>query len=509
MTVMNEISRRGVLTGALAGAGLAAVGQNAFATPTAPAFAPTRGTLPSGVQSGDVTTKSAYVWARSSVPGRMIVSIPAGRSGERREVRGPWANPDNDFTATMELTGLQAGRDYTYAISFEDEAGRRGEAVEGHFATASDKAAATSFVWTGDTAGQGWGINPDLGGMVAYKAMQQTKPAFFIHSGDNIYGDNPILPEVKEPDGQIWRNIVTPEVSKVAETLKEFRGRYRYNQMDKNILAMYADVPVFSQWDDHETRNNWYPGQILDDQRYAEKQIDVLVARARQAFRENMPMPSRIHRTINRGAMLEVFMLDMRSFRGTNTPGLETERTPFLGTGQVDWLLKELKKSKATWKVIAADMPIGIIVPDGPVNIEAIANREPGNPKGREIEIAYLLQQIKKQKIRNVVWLTADVHYCATHYYDPAKAAFNDFDPFYEFVAGPISAGAFGPGDMDATFGPQVKFQGVPRYQNQSPRDQKAMFFGHVAIDANAVMTVSLRNGLGEIVHTTKIDPAS
>ena len=60
--------------------------------------------------------------------------------------------------------------------------------------------------------------------------------------------------------------------------------------------------------------------------------------------------------------------------------------------------------------------------------------------------------------MRNVVWLTADVHYCAAHYYDPARAAFRDFDPFWEFVAGPLNAGSFGPNTLDGTFGPQLVF---------------------------------------------------
>jgi phosphodiesterase/alkaline phosphatase D-like protein len=34
------------------------------------------------------------------------------------------------------------------------------------------------------------------------------------------------------------------------------------------------------------------------------------------------------------------------------------------------------------------------------------------------------------------VWLTADVHYTAAHHYDPGRARFQDFDPFWEFVSG-------------------------------------------------------------------------
>jgi len=83
------------------------------------------------------------------------------------------------------------------------------------------------------------------------------------------------------------------------------------------------------------------------------------------------------------------------------------------------------------WKVVAADMPLGLNVGDGPL-WEAVANGENGSPKGREVEFAELLAHLKREKVRNVVWLTADVHYCAAHYYDPAKAAFRNFEGFWE-----------------------------------------------------------------------------
>ncbi|MFX6918934.1 alkaline phosphatase D family protein, partial [Acinetobacter baumannii] len=73
-------------------------------------------------------------------------------------------------------------------------------------------------------------------------------------------------------------------------------------------------------------------------------------------------------------------------------------------------------RSRATWKVIASDMPISIVVPDGNPDVEkgtfeAWANGEPGKPLGRELELALLLKFIRDNDIRNVVWVTADVHY--------------------------------------------------------------------------------------------------
>ncbi len=512
------LSRRTVVQGAAAGAlGIAAAGS--FASPSSAALVRQRILLPSGVQSGDVTTDSAVLWARASRPGRLVARVTSGRLV--RDVAGPWATDTSDLTAKIPLRGLAPGREYAVELAFEDAHGIRGEVSRATFRTASVHRAATSFVWTGDTCGQGWGINPDLGGLLGYRAMHETAPDFFIHAGDTIYADGPIAEQVVEPDGQVWRNIVTPEVGKVAETLGEFRGRHRYTLLDDNVRAMYAEVPVVAQWDDHETTNNWWPGEVLDDPRYTqERRVDVLAARARRAWQEYMPIadprattggdgfaPSRIYRKIGRGPQLDVFCLDMRTFKDPNTPGLEQERTHILGAEQVDWLVSEVTRSRATWKVISADLPLGLVVPDGPVDQESLANRDPGAPLGKELEIAAVLSAFKRNKVRNVVWVTADVHYCAAHHYDPSRAGFTDFDPFWEIVAGPIAAGTFGPNQLDMTFGPEVVFAKHADRPNESPRHGN-QFFGHVAIDADGVFTVSLRDIAGSILWSKDLVPS-
>ncbi len=108
------------------------------------------------------------------------------------------------------------------------------------------------FVWSGDTVGQGFGINPDIGGMRIYEAMRLRLPDFFIHSGDTIYADGPVPAQLPTEGGRIWRNITTEAKSKVAETLDEYRGNYRYNLLDENVRRFNAEVPQIWQWDDHE-----------------------------------------------------------------------------------------------------------------------------------------------------------------------------------------------------------------------------------------------------------------
>ncbi|MFT3953272.1 MAG: alkaline phosphatase D family protein [Piscinibacter sp.] len=138
-----------------------------------------------------------------------------------------------------------------------------------------------------------------------------------------------------------------------------------------------------------------------------------------------------------------------------------------------------------------------------------IANGNASGPLGRELEIAELLRFIRHQRVRNTVWLTADVHYCAAHYYDPQRAAFNDFEGFWEFVSGPLNAGSFGPNTLDGTFGPQVVFQKAPPagQVNLSPY-AGLQFFGEVNIDArSAALTVDLRDLGGASVFSKTLLP--
>jgi alkaline phosphatase D len=483
-----------------------------------------------GVQSGDVSVDSGVVWARADRPARMLVEVATTDSFN--DPRGVFVDalPESDLTAKALIEGLPAGQDIFYRVRFQDVASPTilSEPMVGRFRTAPSDRRSVSFVWSGDTAGQGWGIDEARGGMRTYATMLKNRPDFFIHSGDTIYADGPITAELKLPNGEIWKNIVTEEKSKPAETLAEFRGNHKYNLLDRNLRAFNAEVPMFAQWDDHEVTNNWWPGEPLTRaehlrKKYVDKNALALAVRASRAFHEYMPMresiaePGRVYRKISYGPLLDVFMLDMRSYRGPNGEGNQETYGPeayFLGPTQVAWLKRELTNSRATWKVIAADMPLSLIVVydnDRKWGVEAIAQGD-GPPRGRELEIADILSFIKRAGVRNTLWLTADVHYCAAHRYDPGKAQFQDFEPFWEFVTGPIHAGAFGPNDLDNTFGPQIVFQKAPPKEpaQTGAADYDLQFFGHVAIDgASEVMTVTLKDWNDRALWSTKLEPTA
>lgn len=528
-------SRRSLIRGSAAmGAALAAgrplvaAAQGTVAAPAIVTSDKMRPQLPSGVQAGDVLGDRAMLWARADRPARMSVRWSTVESMKNaREL--PFLNvlADTDFAGKLDVDGLPAGQTIFYEVVFTDFADLKtsSEPVKGSFKTPPAGRRDIKFVWSGDMVGQGWGINPDAGGIKIYKTMLEAEPDFFIHSGDTIYADGPLSAEVKLPDGTIWKNVVTEAKSKAAESLAEYRGAHAYNLLDENVRAFNARTASFIQWDDHEVTNNWFWEKRLDTNKLYknETRVSVLAPQAMNAFFDYYPVrrhpldPQRIYQNFGYGPSLEVMRIDMRPYRGRNdTDGLQTEMSPetrCLGEAQIRWLKQRLLASNATWKVIACDMPIGLCVWNDAANkkgIEAWANGDNGAPKGRELELADILRFIRDNDIKNTVWLTADVHYTAAHYYDPNKAAFQDFLPFWEFVTGPLNAGTFGPNELDNTFGPQVVFVKAPPegQQNLSPA-AGMQFFGEVTIDGGSeVMTVRLKDMKGATLFTKELEPS-
>ncbi|WP_031499569.1 alkaline phosphatase D family protein [Bryobacter aggregatus] len=494
----------------------------------APAFVRAEESRPQithGVQSGDPDLDSALVWVRGDRPSRMCIEVATDEQFRKviQRIRGPHVLESNDYTARHVLSGLPSGADLHYRVTLEDlrESRALSAPVAGHLRTASMTPRNLRFLWSGDMVGQGYGINPDRGGIQMFSQMLSRQPDFFLHSGDTIYADSPCPSEFKTPDGVLWKNLVTEAKSRVAETLTDFRGCYQYNLLDENVKRFNAQVTQVWQWDDHEVLNNWSPSKDLSKNNlYGEKSIALLASRAGQAFREYAPMrrnaveSERVYRKISYGPLLDVFLIDMRSYRAGNSYNrqeTESDETTFLGAEQRAWLKRELKASRAAWKVIGSDMPIGLLVGDGkdaagrPV-FEAVANG-PGPVLGRELEIADLLRYLKQEKIRNTVWLTADVHYTAAHHYHPSRASFQDFDPFWEFVSGPMNAGTGSPGTTDPSFGIDVVFsKGAEKGKSNASPAANLQFFGEVEIDARTKeLTVTLRDVTGAGLFTQRL----
>lgn len=329
------------------------------------------------------------------------------------------------------------------------------------------------FAWGADVVGQGWGIDPSRGGMLTFKSIREAEPDFFVHVGDSIYADDPVPQRIQLDDGTWWNNLTTRAKSHKAETLEDFKKNYAYNWQDEHYREFLRKVPVVMVWSDHEVANNFGPTHPL-------------FQLGKRAFLEAWPVPQRLWRSLRYGPHLELFVLDLRSFR---------DPTHIVGRQQLDWLKQALRSSPATWKVIATEIPIaGSYSPE--YGLDGWADG-PGPPAKRELELLELLQL----KVPNVVWITGDVHYASAVHYQSGD--------FWEFTAGPLHAGTFAPGELDPTFRPEMAFCAVPKNlkPNRPPSDD-LQFYGMVEVKPKT-LTVTLHNRRGKELFRKTLQSAA
>ena len=240
---------------------------------------------------------------------------------------------------------------------------------------------------------------------------------------------------------------------------------------------------MFAQWDDHEVTNNWWPGEPLtrraSTQEIRREECIVALCPSRTCV-------PRIHAAARRRKASRAGFIARSPMARCSTCSCSTcaatavqtasNRQTAMGRTLISWANSRSPGSSGSWRFARnleghcgryADRPPGVYDGDRKSGVEAIAQGDDGPPRGRELEIADLLAFIKRASVRNTVWLTADVHYTAAHYYDPNKAVFQDFEPFWQFVSGPLHAGHVGPNELDATFGPAAYVHQGARARNK------------------------------------------
>ena len=216
------------------------------------------------------------------------------------------------------------------------------------------------------------------------------EPDFFLCSGDTSTPTARSRRPCRCPTARDWRNIITEEKAKVAETLDEFRGQFPYNLLDENLRAVRrrgpADRPVGRPRDPQQLVPRV---RSLTDDRYTER-TSTCSPRARGG-RSSSSCRSRRGRATRRaastagsahGPLLDVFVLDMRTYRDANADNRYADPQPRAARRAPARVAQaRAARSTATWKVIANDMPLGLVVPDGAA-IEAVAQGDAGAPLG-------------------------------------------------------------------------------------------------------------------------------
>ena len=512
-----------------------------------------------GVSAGDVTATSAVIWSRSSGNSRMIVeyaSVTEPRWPPLRQA-GPSVDVASDFTGKVLLEGLSPDTRYLYWIRFVGGDGTEAVSETGQFKTApaADAVRPVSLVWWGDIGGQGYCRDPERG-YALFGQMARLAPDLAIANGDAVYVDYACPPVTPLPDHP--RNAVSadqetaayqlisaadPRLKTPAEILAAFRAKWKYNLEDEPYRHFRAQTPHVYQWDDHEVINDWAPGETnigalrgVPDPR----PMSVLTAPGRQSLFEYTPIrptkDGRIYRSFRLGKLMELFVVDARSYRDENVvpdgpekildvrlPNgerrrLEGKTKTMLGIEQREWLIKGLREADThgvMWKVVSTDVPLSVatgsyqvLPPEGSMtplynvrdgwaagprlNVDRDGNQ--GNPFAFESELRQILAAIKADGIKNVVFVATDVHHARLLRYEPS----GDLSGlvFHEFIAGPTSAVSGPPGLLSRAFNPIELFA---RGRGPDPARPSFVNFGLLRLGADGLLTVEIRDADGRI----------
>lgn len=387
-------------------------GQHLFATPR---FGSNPFTL--GVASGDPTPDGIVLWTRLAPDAANYASmgqnpIPvrwrmATDDRMRQIVRHgvAVAAPQLAHSVHVEVNRLQSERDYFYQFAVRGE-----ESPIGHFRLMAPEDGRVDQLRFAFASCQDF----QNGFYTAYEHMAREDLDFVVFLGDYIYEDEP------DPSGVRQHTGAGEPV-----TLDEYRARYAQYRSDPALQAAHAAFPWAVTFDDHEVDNDW-SGDIPQDP--DEQPIDAFLARraaAFQAYYEHMPLrfaqrprgaAIRIHRQLQFGDLLNLYLLDTRQYRSITEPCgygtgplcpevLDPTRT-MLGVAQERWLRARLAHSYARWNVLAQQVPVTRLDVGGPSEPEYKLDKWDAYPVARE----RLLRFLDEARIRNPVVITGDLH---------------------------------------------------------------------------------------------------
>jgi alkaline phosphatase D len=402
------------------------------------------GRFSEGVMSGEPTPRAITLWSRlHDVGGSVSAELEVARDREFRRVvarRRVTTSGAKGHALKARVTGLSPHEQYYYRFST-----RTTDGPVGRFRTAlpADSRQPVHFAF--------WSCQDFTHGFYnAHDVLADEDLDFVVCLGDYIYA------ETEESGATAVRadpigSVPSPGVRRQAQTLQDYRAKYRLYRSDPALRRLHARFPTVMTWDDHEVQDNYAGGEqdggLPPQLRYSN-------ARKRAAYRaffESMPysppLGSRIYRTLRFGRTVDLVVMDQRQYRANQPcndaiappcPELPQPRA-FLGQPQMGFVQNALRSSQAAWKVLANEvmiMPVKL-----PNNVFAQFDQWQGYPTERE----QLLGFIQANNIADVVFITGDIHTFVAG--DVRTAGGLGDSVAVEFVGGSISSRGIGEGE--------------------------------------------------------------
>ena len=463
-------------------------------------------TSPPLVIFGDPQPHSTVVWSRMDGASAMHVRVRVNATAAWRKFDVP-AVAANDFTAKVTVKGLLSATSYEYELGFTGDGVNPDLKSTGQFRTAASEQSfvPVHFAWSGDTGGQNI-CRDAVDGYPIFGPLGSEKLDFFIALGDMVYEDSTCLPH-----GQLG-NAQVPGPAQPAVKLEDYWAMWRYNRGDVRLSDFNSHQPYVAVWDEHEVLNDFGPGN--DTRSEAPHTAgEHLLPPGLKAFIDQNPLIAdatampKLYRTFTYGLHAQVFVLDCRQFRSLNSAkDLASAPKTMLGAEQLAWFQREIAKSKATWKIIVTSVPLALPTGNPEKGLDGWANTD--TEFGFERELRKIVNSIYDAKLKNVVWLTTDVHFAAGFHYRPIEE--DSSWEMYEFISGPLNALSTPKQTLDTSFNPDRLFFFGPAYTGESKTwaQAKQWFnYGLIDIDRTGFLTVSIKNVEGAVVRQVRLAP--
>jgi alkaline phosphatase D len=413
------LTRRQVLTGAVAAAGAVALP----AASAGPVAADEYGLFGLGIASGDPLPGGVILWTRL-VAGAGAGPVEVGWQVAHDErfryvVRSGrvLARPELGHSVHVDARGLEPGREYFYrfrALGTLSPVGRT--------KTAPRRRQDSSTLRFGVVNCQDF----QNGYWPAYWGLADEDLDVVLHLGDYIYEYDPAS---RFAD----RHHTTPQTPGLGQlvTLDDYRSRHAQYKSDPALQAAHAAFPWIVTWDDHETENN-YAGLI--DDLGADQQTAAQFARQRaaayQAYYEHMPIRAdlrpgsadlRIFRRFDFGRLARFNVLDTRQYRtdqpggfhgdfGLAAAGTADNAGTLTGEDQERWLRAGLDHSPARWNVIAQQVMMSRAKFPKPAGAVPRIVADLDQWDGYAPQRTRLLQHLADARVANPVVLAGDIH---------------------------------------------------------------------------------------------------
>lgn len=318
-----------------------------------------------GIASGDPLQDRFIIWTRISsseaTSQNLLWYVSSDSAFEHIVQQGQLSlSREKDFTAKIDVSGLQAGTQYYYRFSFAGQNSPTGQCRT--LAAGSCSSARLAVVSCSNFPAGYFNVYREIANDERYDAV--------LHLGDYIYeyGQGGYATENSEQLNRV------PSPQTEIKTLNDYRRRHAQYKSDVDLQALHAAHPMICVWDDHEFANNaWKNGSPKNDD---ESTWLKRKKAAMQAYYEWMPVREDKARGINRhfrfGNLLNLSMLDTRlkgrekqPNRTAFTLGFQQDHE-MLGRSQRDWLEQQLKSSQeSVWTVIGQQVLLsGLNTPD-------------------------------------------------------------------------------------------------------------------------------------------------